>query len=212
MQMPSTRAEAIERGERFFFTGKQCRHGHVAPRYARATEECVECCKRREELRRERDKEKRLAYMRARYHANIEENRARLREQGRRWREANRERERQRCREWAAANPDASKAIKRKYRQRHPEAGRRSMQIRRCRLKGAVGFYRLEDIHRIQKAQKGKCACCGKRAELHIDHIVPISRGGSNWPRNIQLLCKPCNSRKHAKDPIQFMQEMGALL
>jgi hypothetical protein len=29
---------------------------------------------------------------------------------------------------------------------------------------------------------------------------------------NVQLLCPPCNLKKHAKDPIQFMQERGFLL
>ncbi len=73
--------------------------------------------------------------------------------------------------------------------------------------------YTAEDIARIRKAQRNRCAACRKKLDqFHIDHIKAISRGGSNHPRNIQLLCPPCNIRKKDKDPIDFMQSMGALL
>ena len=40
---------------------------------------------------------------------------------------------------------------------------------------------------------QGKCARCGSRERLELDHIVPVSRGGSNTERNIELLCEVCN-------------------
>jgi len=43
---------------------------------------------------------------------------------------------------------------------------------------------------------QGKCARCGNRERLEFDHIVPISRGGSNTERNIELLCEVCNRAK----------------
>ena len=47
------------------------------------------------------------------------------------------------------------------------------------------------------------CQICGKYMPdgggLHIDHIVPVSKGGKTVPRNLQVLCSKCNGRKGAK-------------
>lgn len=43
------------------------------------------------------------------------------------------------------------------------------------------------------------CKHCGGTTSLSLDHIVPVSRGGGNTLENIQVLCKPCNSKKGNK-------------
>lgn len=48
----------------------------------------------------------------------------------------------------------------------------------------------------VWRRDGGKCARCGSREKLEYDHIVPISRGGSNTTRNIELLCEKCNRSK----------------
>jgi 5-methylcytosine-specific restriction endonuclease McrA len=45
----------------------------------------------------------------------------------------------------------------------------------------------------------GRCRQCGSTAQLHFDHVIPISRGGANTLANIQLLCGACNRAKGAK-------------
>jgi hypothetical protein len=42
----------------------------------------------------------------------------------------------------------------------------------------------------------GSCIKCGSRERLEFDHIIPVSRGGANTARNLQLLCETCNRAK----------------
>ena len=50
----------------------------------------------------------------------------------------------------------------------------------------------------VWRRDEGKCQRCGSREKLEYDHIVPVSRGGSNTARNIELLCESCNRTKSA--------------
>jgi len=48
----------------------------------------------------------------------------------------------------------------------------------------------------VWRRDGGVCVKCGSRKNLEYDHIVPISKGGSNTARNIELLCEACNRAK----------------
>jgi hypothetical protein len=49
----------------------------------------------------------------------------------------------------------------------------------------------------VWERDDGKCVKCGIENDLHFDHIIPFSKGGSSTdPRNIQLLCSKHNLRK----------------
>jgi 5-methylcytosine-specific restriction endonuclease McrA len=54
----------------------------------------------------------------------------------------------------------------------------------------------------LLKRQGGICACgCGRSLALgyHIDHRIALSKGGTNWPWNLQLLAPVCNLKKSNK-------------
>lgn len=104
-----------------------------------------------------------------------------------------------------------SKERLRKYRERNPHRVKEWSQKRSSKKTGRLP---RGTVAKIFALQKGKCAICrrGIHDGYHADHIVPLSRGGGHISVNIQLLCPPCNLRKSAKDPIEYMQAQGFLL
>ena len=52
----------------------------------------------------------------------------------------------------------------------------------------------------VYKRDKGVCRECGETKNLHYDHILPYSKGGTSTDvKNIQILCAKCNLKKGAK-------------
>jgi hypothetical protein len=51
----------------------------------------------------------------------------------------------------------------------------------------------------VMQKSESKCVACGSTEDLHVDHIIPHSRGGSNDLQNLQMLCAPCNLSKGTK-------------
>ncbi len=90
-------------------------------------------------------------------------------------------------------------------RPENKERYRARNHIRRAHKVVAGGTFTKQDVQNMLKGQKGKCAFCKQRlVKYEVDHIIPLSRGGSNWPYNLQLLCRSCNRRKHDKLPHEF--------
>ena len=83
---------------------------------------------------------------------------------------------------------------------KYPDQRRARTAKRRALKAMAGGSYSKHDISRLMIEQVHLCNGCGCdiSEKFEVDHIVPISRGGSNFPENIQLLCRPCNARKWA--------------
>jgi 5-methylcytosine-specific restriction endonuclease McrA len=118
------------------------------------------------------------------------------------WAKANPERVRARTQKWQAANPDYVQ----RWRKQNPEAARAIKHRYRANLAAAEGIYDVNEIKALFEKQDGRCAYCGRsiRNGYDVDHIVPLSRGGSNWITNIQLCCASCNRRKWAHDHAEF--------
>ena len=48
-----------------------------------------------------------------------------------------------------------------------------------------------------------------KIMEVEVDHVVPRSRGGTDHPENLQLLCPNCNRIKGDRDMAYLVARLG---
>lgn len=108
------------------------------------------------------------------------------------WREANRKRIAERNAEWTRNNPEKNRLKEHKRRALKQQGG---------------GSLSADIVERLMLSQSGCCTCCGASlsAGYHIDHIVPISKGGTNTDGNVQLLTPRCNLQKRDRDWGEFI-------
>lgn len=117
-----------------------------------------------------------------------------------------------------AARPGKLSAQNAKYYAENPDKYAAKTRNRRARINNAEGKHTAADIRAIFEKQCGICANCQTKLfklganKYHVDHIMPLALGGSNWPSNLQCLCPTCNLKKHAKDPIDWAKENGRLI
>lgn len=120
---------------------------------------------------------------------------------------------------YAKNNPLVLKKATIKYLANHPEK-RKAVEIaywnsprgkdvrqncnarRRSRVLGSLGFHTTDEWKCLKDVYNNTCPCCLKKEpdiKLTRDHIIPISKGGSDYIHNIQPLCHSCNSKKNNK-------------
>lgn len=149
---------------------------------------------RRNAEQRERDK--------ARYWADPEKARARIKNQ----RTADPEATRAKERAYRATRADKAQASTKAWIAKHPEYLRQRNANIKAKRRAVPGKLSRGYIKKLYAIQQGVCACC--ETELmdgyHLDHIMPVSLGGTHTDDNVQLLCPPCNLRKGAKHPDVF--------
>jgi 5-methylcytosine-specific restriction endonuclease McrA len=136
-------------------------------------------------------------------------------ERMRKWRKANHERsleinrasklknleafrasDRERARKYRAANPEKKRLANRAYLIAH----RTELSLRKVARRAAqrsAGIYSAVEWAAIKKKQRNRCADCGLRRKLTVDHVFPISRGGCNYAFNLAARCHSCNAKKH---------------
>lgn len=113
--------------------------------------------------------------------------------------EQNKERERTQNRQWHLEHRPWLDPTKREYHNAWRRAADRTIEYadRRALEINAEGRYTLEEWYALCEKYGNKCLGCGRPdVKLTQDHVVPLSRGGSNWITNIQPLCMPCNASK----------------
>lgn len=108
----------------------------------------------------------------------------------------------QRTKKWRKENPEHYKAMLLEWKKNNPDRAAAiavaGVANRRARLK-AGGKISSDDIRSVRA--RLNCAHCGNvHAKMEVDHIVALSKGGTNHISNLQLLCRPCNRSKWTHD------------
>lgn len=135
----------------------------------------------------------------AKYIAYRESKKAAQSERDRKRHEERREERIAAARKWNLENKERRRSIKRAENAR-----------RRAKAQGG-------DPHRLiwewQQSAKKICYWCGVKCahNFHIDHYVPLARGGRHEVANLVISCPSCNNRKRAKDPYQYAASLGRL-
>lgn len=87
----------------------------------------------------------------------------------------------------------------RNYCDKHKDIISHLKARRYARERGSIGSHTLKEWENLKNTFNNKCAFCGEKTKLTKDHIIPLSKGGTDFIENIQPLCKNCNSKKHNK-------------
>lgn len=150
-------------------------------------EYCKPCCSKRGRVRRLAKPEEKSRQDKA----YREKNKERLAAQKHQQYLDDPERAKSRAKAWVEANRQRVSVHKKNYK---------------ARKRSAEGRYTVEDIALIRRSQRDRCLYCNCMlgGDEHIDHLIPLSRGGTNWPENLALSCGYCNMSKRDKTPDEY--------
>lgn len=150
----------------------------------------------------ERNKE----YVNQRQKEYVEKNREKYESRQKAYRVKHSEHLAQKSREWLKNNKERANQRQKLYYEQNPEIFANGRTRRREREKGSSLSKGL--FTKLLQEQGEKCPGCLtkiSRRNAHIDHFLPLSLGGKHEDSNIQLLCGPCNLRKHATHPEKWL-------
>lgn len=99
------------------------------------------------------------------------------------------------------------------WRKKHKEAMRRYMRPIKVMRRAAEGRFDESDVVRMLAEQNNTCVACPTNIATCycVDHVIPLARGGTHWPSNLQLLCGPCNRSKGTKTMAEWIAWKASL-
>ena len=104
-------------------------------------------------------------------------------------------------------NKERSALLHRIWRKSHKEYSAIWARRYRARKFSAEGSHSIKDVSLILKNQSYKCWWCGKSVKskkYHVDHIIPLSKGGSDNAANLCIACPECNMSKGSKTSQEY--------
>lgn len=146
--------------------------------------------------------------------------------QKRRWQKSDKAKAREALRRWRRKNPDKERALWRRnyeknravhlaraaqWAKMNPQSRAAIANRRRAREMAAAGDYTKSDVADILREFGRLCFYCGDPlTKFHVDHFIPLVRGGSNARENLRLSCPSCNYSKSSRLPWEWMPERFA--
>lgn len=196
------------------------------PRIAMSPEERKEAGRLAAKRWRDANKEKHRAAVKR--HRNTPEGRESHRIRQAEYAASNREQERVRAAEWRKNNPEKARDLdramylkskpaileyNRKYRSENPERCSVWARNRQARKRAGGGTLSKEHVDFLLAWQAGRCLTCNvdfASTGYHIDHVIPLAKGGAHCDENVQLLCPTCNKRKATRSLFEFLTILAA--
>lgn len=204
-------SEKIAHKKKEYYLKNISKHSIKNKIYRERNKEKIETTKRRY-YEQNRDK---IQELRKKFQA---ENRERLAEKKKQYKDSNKEKvadtNSRSGAKYRANNREKITKAKHKYYQENKMIYRLQNQKRKALKKQVGGALSKGIAEKVLALQKGKCRICKSKLiakNFHLDHIVPISKGGQNIDSNIQILCPTCNLSKGAKMPHEYAQKLGML-
>lgn len=124
-----------------------------------------------------------------------------------RWQRRHREQFREHWRDWYRRNAEKVKTYVRDWKRKNPDREALYERRRRASRLRVGGRHSMDDVLLLLEAYEWRCAYCGEGGRLTIDHLVPLSRGGSDGIENLIPACLSCNSSKHDRTELEFRAE-----
>jgi hypothetical protein len=196
------RLTAIAQGKTKYYTGKPCKHGHVAERHVQNWT-CVVCHAEKmvavQRNWRAKNPEKIAGYTAKYAKAHAEYNKS--------WRAVNSEKVIEQARAWRQANADKCNEFSRKWRAKNRFHMNSLKAKRRADILQRTPLWLTEDDHWLINEIYELAALRNKVTGIdwHVDHIIPL-RGrkvsGLHVPSNLQVIPASMNLRKGNKHAV----------
>lgn len=132
-------------------------------------------------------------------HKYYQKNKSIIFKKNKEYKSKNKDRYNEISRIWAKNNPQKRRLARKKWKAKNRHLVNHYEKARQARLSGAEGGHSYKEWEELLKKHQGKCFYCATTEKITKDHVIPVSKGGSDNITNIVPACVSCNSKKNNK-------------
>ncbi len=127
----------------------------------------------------------------------------------RKWRQENPDKMKMAVRSWRQKNPHLLKEGHKRWMKKNADHVREYNRKRRAMKRQAtIQQFDIDQLNQRMSIFGYRCVYCGGPFE-HVDHVIPLSRGGAHCLANLRPACAACNLSKHAKKLTDWLSEVA---